>query len=106
MWMYVGTVTLLSLLKYGEEKITQWVFNSILDFQTILQVFKHSIIILVHKGKNYNPLLHGLHHGISVVLVLAKELVIVNWIQPILQEQKCPTSFRQHSYISQEDILH
>ena len=39
--------------------ITQWltrVLNCILDFETILQTFKHSIIVPVHKRKGYDPL--------------------------------------------------
>ena len=49
----------LSTWNMGEMMITQWltrVLNCILDLETILQTFKHSIIVPVHKRKGYDPL--------------------------------------------------
>ena len=70
-------------LKYGGEMITQpltWVLNCILDLETILQTFKHSIIVPVHKRKGCDPLSCGSYRGISLVSALAK---VMDWHQQL-----------------------
>jgi len=47
------------------------VLNCILDLETILQTFKHSIIVPVHKEKGLDPLSCGSYCGISQVSALA-----------------------------------
>lgn len=45
-------------LKYGREILTQWftrALNCVLDLETVLQFFKHSITVPVRKGEGRNP---------------------------------------------------
>ena len=86
-------------LKYGGQMIIQWltqVLNRILDLETIPHIFKHSTIVPVRKGKGRNPLSSGSYRGISLVSAQATvmEIVMLNWIQPILQEQGMLHQFR------------